>query len=435
MEGFIAAAPVPVQPSAGRAIVAATVGNMLEWYDFTIYAAFAVQISRAFFPAGNELTSLMFGFITFGIGFIARPFGAAMLGAYADRHGRGAALSLTILLMALGTGMIALCPTYASIGPVAPIIVVVARLIQGFSAGGEIGSAVSVLVENAPAERRGFYASFQQLAQGGATMLSGLVALMIALALTPEEVGAWGWRIAFLGGLLIAPVGIYIRRTLADGPLFQASQASRAIDPARAEHTARTVFTRHWRPVLIGMMVVMLWTVAQYITNYMPTFASRELKMSLSNSYFGPFVTGIVLLFCPLVGTLADRFNRKKVMLVGAIGLFCVAYPAFSYLVAHPDLPSLVLVQVSIAVFMLIYTAPASAVLAELFPTSVRATGIALTYSLGVAIFGGFTPANITALISWTGTPVSTAYYLMGAAAVSFVTVLLVTDHTGEELT
>ena len=429
MDSIPAASIEIKRPNPARAIVAATVGNMLEWYDFTIYAAFAVQISRAFFPSGNELTSLLYSFITFGIGFFARPFGAAVLGAYSDRRGRGAALSLTIFLMALGTGMIALCPTYASIGPLAPVIIVLARLIQGFSAGGEIGSAVSVLVENAPAHRRGFFASFQQMAQGGSTMLSGLVALTLALTLTPVQLGDWGWRIAFMIGLLIAPVGIYIRRTLADGEAFSAKAAA-----ARPEHKAWTIARSHWRTVLAGMFVVMLWTVAQYITNYMPTYASRELKMSLSNSYFGPFVTGIILLFCPLVGVLADRFNRRRVMAVGAAGLFCVAYPAFSYLASHPDLPSLIAVQCVIGFFMLIYTAPASAVLAELFPTPVRATGIALTYSFGVALFGGFTPANITALIGFTGTPVAIAFYLMGAAAISFVTVLLVTDRTGQQL-
>jgi len=180
--------------------------------------------------------------------------------------------------------------------------------------------------------------------------------------------------------------------------------------------------------------VVMLWTVAQYIANYFPTFAARELKVSLSQSYLGPLVVGSVLLFCPLVGMLADRYRRKRVMLVGALGMFAVAYPAFSYLISAPTAGHLVTTQIAVAVFMLIYTAPASAVLAELFPTPVRATGISLTYSLGVAIFGGFTPAIITALISWTAQPVSVAFYLMGAALISLVTVLTLQDRTGEVL-
>ena len=415
--------------SVGRAVVAATVGNMLEWYDFTIYAAFAIPISKSFFPADNEVVSLLLSFVTFGLGFVARPFGAAFLGGYADRKGRRNALSLTILLMALGTGIIALCPGYDRIGLAAPIIILGARLIQGFSAGGEIGGAVSTLVEHAPPARRGLYASFQQLSQGGSTMLSGLVAMTIALTLPPADVAAWGWRLAFGVGLLIAPVGLYIRRELEDAPIFTDKAADHP-----AEMPIRLVLRDHWRAVLAGMLVVMLWTVAQYIANYFPTFATRELKVSLSQSYLGPLVVGTVLLFCPLVGALADRFRRKHVMIVGALGLLVVAYPAFAYLIASPSTDRLVATQITVAFFMLIYTAPASAVLAELFPTPVRATGISLTYSLGVAIFGGFTPAIITALIGWTGQPVAVAFYLMGAAFVSLIAVLLLTDHTGEVL-
>ena len=414
--------------SAGRAVIAATVGNMLEWYDFTIYAAFAVPISKSFFPADSEVFSLLLGFVTFGLGFVARPFGAAFLGGYADRRGRRDALSLTILLMAFGTGIIALCPSYDSIGISAPLIILLARLIQGFSAGGEIGGAVSTLVEHAPPERRGLFASFQQMSQGGSTMLSGLVAMTIALALPADAVAAWGWRLAFVVGLLIAPVGLYIRRELEDAPLFKQNISHEQGAPIRI------VLRDHWRAVVTGMLIVMLWTVAQYIANYFPTFAVRELKVSLSQSYLGPLVVGAVLLFCPLVGILSDRYQRKRVMMVGALGLLLVAYPAFSFLIAAPSTERLVTTQIAVAVFMLIYTAPASAVLAELFPTPVRATGISLTYSLGVAVFGGFTPAIITALIGWTAQPVSVAFYLMAAALISLVTVLTLKDRTGEVL-
>lgn len=414
--------------SAGRAVIAATVGNMLEWYDFTIYAAFAVPISKSFFPAHSEVVSLLLGFVTFGLGFVARPFGAAFLGGYADRRGRREALSLTILLMAFGTGIIALCPGYDRIGIAAPLIILLARLIQGFSAGGEIGGAVSTLVEHAPPERRGLFASFQQMSQGGSTLLSGLVAMTIALALPAEAVAEWGWRLAFIVGLLIAPVGLYIRRELEDAPLFKEKISREHGVPIGA------VLRDHWRAVVTGMLIVMLWTVAQYIANYFPTFAVRELKVSLSQSYLGPLTVGAVLLFCPLVGILSDRYRRKRVMMVGALGLLVVAYPAFSFLIAAPSTERLITTQIAVAVFMLIYTAPASAVLAELFPTPVRATGIALTYSLGVAVFGGFTPAIITALIGWTGQPVSVALYLMAAACISLITVLTLQDHTGEVL-
>jgi MHS family proline/betaine transporter-like MFS transporter len=410
-----------------RAAGAATIGNVFESYDFTIYAAFAVPISRSFFPAGNEQTSLFLGFATFGLGFVARPIGAIFLGGHADRHGRRAALILTLLLMALGTGIIACCPTYDRIGIWAPIVIILARLIQGFSAGGEVGGAIAILAEYAPAEHRALYASFQQWSQGGATLMSALVATIIALLLPPRAILAWGWRLAFMVGLLIVPVGLYIRRELEDAPLFKESQ-----------HVSKlpilVVLRNHWLAVLTGMLVVMLWTVAQYIANYFPTFAVRELKVSLFQSYLGLLVVGTVLMFCPVMGIVADRFQRRRVMIFGALGLIIVSYPAFSYVIAAPSVKHLVITQITVATFMLIYTAPASAVLAELFPTAVRATGVALTYSLGVTIFGGFTPAIITALISWTGKPISVAFYLMGAATVSFIAMLMVKDRTGEVL-
>jgi MFS transporter, MHS family, proline/betaine transporter len=413
--------------SVGRAVFAATIGNVLEWYDFTIYAAFAVSISKTFFPTDSEVVSLMLSFATFAIGFVARPFGAAFLGGYADKRGRRDALSLTILLMALGTGIIAVCPGYATIGMAAPAIIVLARLIQGFSAGGEIGGAISTLVEYAPPEKRGRYASLTQMSIGGATFLSGLVALVISWAMTPEALQDWGWRLAFVVGLTIAPVGLYIRRELEDAPLFKSAKHAE-------EMPALLVLRDHWKTVLTGMLVVMLWTVAQYITNYFPTFAVRELKVSLSQSYLGPLVFGTVMFFCPLVGMLSDRFSRKSVMVFGAVGLLTVAYPAFSYLIAAPSTERVVITQIGVAVFLLIYTAPAAAVLAELFPTVVRATGVSISFSLGVSIFGGFTPLILTALISWTKQPISVAFYLMGAATISLITIILLKDRTGEIL-
>jgi MFS transporter, MHS family, proline/betaine transporter len=413
--------------SVGRAVFAATIGNVLEWYDFTIYAAFAVSISKTFFPTDNEAVSLMLSFATFAIGFVARPFGAAFLGGYADRHGRRDALSLTIFLMALGTGIIAVCPGYASIGIAAPAIMVLARLIQGFSAGGEIGGAISTLVEYAPAERRGLYASFTQMSIGGATFLSGLVAFAMSLAMTPETLWDWGWRLAFVVGLTIAPVGLYIRRELEDAPLYKSAKHA-------DEMPVLVVLRDHWKAVLTGMLVVMLWTVAQYITNYFPTFAVHELKVPLSQSYLGPLVFGTVMFLCPLIGMLADRFSGKSVMVFGALGLSAVAYPAFSYLIAAPSTGRVVITQVGVAVFLLIYTAPAAAVLAELFPTAVRATGISISFSLGVTIFGGFTPLIVTALINWTKQPISVAFYLMGAATISLITMILLKDRTGEVL-
>lgn len=416
-------------PSIGKVVAAASAGNMLEFYDFVIYTAFAAQISKVYFPADNHVVSLMLSFLTFGLGFLARPVGAVILGGYADRRGRGKALSLTILLMALGTGIIAFCPGYDTIGVAAPILVLTGRLIQGFSAGGETGCAVSTLVEYAPPQRRAFFAAFQQATQGMNILLSGSVSTAIVLVLTPEQVTSWGWRLAFSLGLLIVPVGVYIRRNVEDSPIFRQASQERPRDTPIA-----AVVRGHWQAVLQGMLVVMLWTISTYITLYSPTFAARELHLPASESYLGSVVVGLILMLSPLVGGLADRFQRRRVMMAGAAGLLLIAYPAFSVLVAEPTATHLVVVQAAIAACMLVYSAPASALLAELFPTRIRATGVSVTYSVGVVLFGGFTPVLLTALIGWTGQPVSIAYYLMGAAAISFLAVLTSKDRTGDVL-
>ena len=416
-------------PSPLRVIVAATIGNMLEWYDFVIYAAFAIPISKCFFPAGDDNVSLLLSFLTFGLGFVARPFGAIVLGGYADRRGRSKALGLTILLMALGTSIIALCPSYQRIGLVAPIVVLVARLIQGFSAGGAIGGTISMLVESAPPGRRGLYASFQQLSQGAQIMLAGMVPLTLSLVLPAEAITAWGWRLAFAVGLLIVPVGLYIRRAIDEAPIFNATVLDRPAAPSIG-----IVLRHHWQAVLTGIFIVMLWTISQYVIYSFPVFAQNQLHVPLSQSYVGSVVVGAVWLLCPLVGILADRFQRKRVMMVGGLGMLCVAYPAYAFLIEAPGVDRLMTTQIALMVFFLIYSTPASAVLAELFPTSMRATGISLTYSLGVTIFGGFTPAIVTALVGWTGRPISVAYYLMGAACVSSIAVFTMRDRTGDAL-
>jgi MHS family proline/betaine transporter-like MFS transporter len=249
---------------------------------------------------------------------------------------------------------------------------------------------------------------------------------------------AWGWRLAFAFGLLIVPVGLYIRRELEDAPVFKkALSAELAIEQKthKTEVPIWVVLRDHWGSVLTGMLVVMLWTSSTYITNYFPTFAQVHLKVSLSSSYISPVVVGTILMFCPLIGALADRYQRRRVMAVGALGLLVIAYPAFSFLIASPSPQHLVMTQIVFAFFMLIYTAPASTVLAELFPTEIRATGISISYSLGVATFGGFTPMILTALINETGAPVSVAYYLMGTSVISLITVLCLKDRSKDDLT
>ena len=247
-----------------RAIIATVIGNGLEWFDFTVYSFFAVIIAKLFFPTGNELSSLLLAVATFGVGFFMRPVGGIILGVYADRVGRKAALTLTILLMALGTAIIGLAPTYQSIGLWAPALIVLARLIQGFSAGGEVGGATAFLIEHAPDAERGAYASWQQASQGISFMLGAAMGALVTNGLDQAQIDAWGWRIPFLFGLLIGPVGMYIRSHLEEPPEFEARQAERRASKVKFSPLSQ-VLRDHPREVLAGLGVTILWTVLSLI--------------------------------------------------------------------------------------------------------------------------------------------------------------------------
>jgi MFS transporter, MHS family, proline/betaine transporter len=421
------AGPLP-HASIARIIAASSIGNMLEWYDFILYAIFAVPISHAFFPAKNDFTSLMEAFITFGVGFLARPFGAILLGVYADRAGRRSALTITFLLMALSTMVIALCPTTAKIGIAAPILLVSARLIQGISAGGEIGGAIALLVEHAPVSRRALYVAFQQMGQGGAILLCGLLATIVTTCFSKSQVNEWAWRIPFLFGIVIAPVGFYIRRHVPEPKLFvEYRQAARDL-PVRA------IFTEYWKPLLIGVGAVIAGTVGSYAILYMPTYALTVLKVPQAHAFVSLILVGVVVMLCSPSGILADWFGRKPVMLVAAIGLILYPYPAFRYLTTHPNVATLIAVQVGMGILLSIYTGAAGVFLAELFPTTVRSTGGGLAYGLSVTIFGGFTPYIVSALGNYTGSKLAVAFWLMASAAMSVLSLLVSRDRSLQAL-
>lgn len=409
-----------------KAIAAATVGNLLEIYDFIAYGMFAVPISKTFFPAENDFVALVLTFLTFGMGFLARPLGALVIGGYADRHGRKGALSMTILMMAGGTAVIAFCPGYQSIGIAAPVLVTVGRILQGFSAGGEVGGAIATLMENAPEKRRGFYSALQQMSQGSAVMTTGIVGVAMTQLYTQDDIMSGFWRIAFIFGLLIAPVGFYIRWSIDETPEFLAIKKQAHRPPLRK------LVVDHFGSIVLGIMVMVLWTIATYISNYFTTYAVREIHLSLEQSYIGQICYGITMLIaCPLSGRLSDHIGRLLCLQFGSLGLGAVAYPTFWYLIHNPSLPSLCIAQVTIAVFLALYASTASTVLGELFPTEVRATGVSLSYSFGVTIFGGFTPAIVTALLSYTGDKLAIAYYLIGAVLFSAIPILVMRRRQG----
>jgi len=395
------------------AIVAISIGNALEWFDIVIYGFLAATISKLFFPAGNETVSLLITLGTFGVTFVMRPVGAFALGAYADRAGRKKALTLSIAMMLLGTLMIASAPTYAQIGIAAPMIVIAARLIQGFAAGGEFGSATALLAEQ-DARRRGYFASWQFASQGLTTLLAAGFGFGINYFLTPEQLMAWGWRIPFVFGLLIGPVGLYIRRNLEESAEFVRS--------APVKTPVRTALFDEGGRVLTALGLIVLATILAYTGLFMPTFAVKQLGLPASTAFVGTVVLGVVqFALVPYFGALSDRLGRVRIMAAAAVIQLVLVVPAFAFLVQNPSASSLVLVQLALGLVATAYWGPISAAMSDLFASRTRGTGLSISYSCGVAIFGGFAPFISAWLIGASGSKIAPAYYVLFGAAVSLL--------------
>ena len=401
----------PQRTRQWNAVIAASIGNALEWFDFVVYGFFAITIARLFFPAADEGTSLLVALATFGVTYFMRPLGAIVLGDYADRQGRKAAFSLSIVLMTLGTGIIALAPTYAAMGVWAPILIVLARCIQGFSAGGEFGAATAFLAEQHP-ERRGFFASWQFASQGLTTVLATGFGAVLAGALSVEQLDSWGWRIPFLFGLLIGPVGYYLRSHVEETAEFRSTHVRRA--------PLREAFLEGKKRLLISFGAVVLCTVAMYTILFLPTYAVRQLGLPASGSFLATLLNGsLQMVLIPVVGAWSDRHGRLPLTFCSAFALLVGIYPLFAWLAAAPTLGNLLIFQAVIGVLAAGYMGALPALMAELFPTSMRTTGLSVAYSCGVAMFGGFAPAINAWLIEATGNSLAPSFYLMAAALIS----------------
>jgi MHS family proline/betaine transporter-like MFS transporter len=395
-----------------RAVSAAVLGNLLEWYDFAVYGYLALIIAANFFPRSDELTALLSTFAAFGVGFVVRPLGGILVGRLGDVKGRKAALTLTIFLMAAGTVLIGLLPTYQSIGLWAPALLVLARLMQGFAAGGEWGGATAFIVEWAPENRRGLFGSFQQSSVAGGLLLGSGVTALLSSLLAPEQMEAWGWRVPFLLGGILAPVGIYMRRNIDETPAFR---RVRDQSPAHSNSSSPAALAAR----AFGFTV--LWTTAYYmLLTYMPTFTQKHVGLSRTEALWSNTLALLVLvLLAPAFGSLSDRIGRKPLLLLCCAGLALLSYPLFQLMLSHSTLGTVVGVQALFALLIASFSGPGPAAIAEIFPTHMRSTWMSAGYSLAVAIFGGFAPFAATWLIARTGSPLSPTWYLIAAAIVS----------------
>lgn len=429
MAGMTKAAAPVVGDSAGAlagAVIRVTSGNFLEMYDFMIYAYYATYIGHAFFPNKSDFASLMLSLGTFGAGFLMRPLGAIVLGAYIDHYGRRRGLILTLTMMAIGLLLVAVTPSYATIGIAAPIIVVVGRLIQGVSAGVELGGVSVYLAEIAPPGRQGFFCAWQSASQQVAVAVAATIGVILSLLLTPAEMESWGWRIPLLLGCLIVPFLFLLRRSLQETAAF-----------ARRKHPAfRTIFTsvaRHWQVVLLGMMLITLTTVSFYlITAYTPTFGRHVLNLSIIDAMIVTLCIAVSnFIWLPIGGHLSDRIGRRPILIAITVLALISAYPVMLWLTHNTSFGHLLIAELWLSFIFGMYNGAAVPFLAELMPEAVRTSGFSLAYSLATAIFGGFTPAICTALIHSTGDRAMPGLWLSAAALLGLIATVLATGfHT-----
>jgi MHS family proline/betaine transporter-like MFS transporter len=414
--------------SARRAILAAGIGNVLEYYDFGIYGFLATVIARKFFPGTDATAALLATFAAFGVGFLARPVGGIVLGRLGDIAGRKSALVLTIVLMAVGTAGIGLIPEYAAIGVIAPVLLVLCRILQGLSAGGEWGNATAFIVEWSPDGKRGYLGSYSQASVVGGVLVASGVAALLHSVFSDAAIDAWAWRLPFLVGAVLLPVGLWLRLGIEETPRFRAEQAGHTSGLA----DLGTPF---------GMMAkafgfTILWTVAYYVMlTYLPTFTQKYAGLSPTAALWSNTVALVVLAAAiPVMGALSDRIGRKPLLLFCCIGFVVLAYPGFLLMLSGLPFYGVALVQIGFNLVISTFSGPGPAALVELFPTRSRTSLMSVSYALAVAIFGGFAPFIATWLIQATGTPIAPTYYLIVSGLVSAATIFTFKETAFERL-
>ncbi len=416
----------------GKAVAAVVLGNALEFYDFITYSLFAKQIGDAYFPSVNPTASLLSSLLVFWVGFFTRPLGAVVLGGYADRAGRKPAMLLTIALMAVGMLMLAATPRFATIGWAAPAIVITGRLIQGFALGGEVGPTTAYLIEAAPASRRGLFASWQPASQGLAQLFAGLIGLPLAAVLGGGAMRDWGWRVPFLVGVAVVPVGLFIRQAL---PETVGARETSEAPAASLVAVLRRLGTDHARTLVLGTLMIMASTIATYVGINMATYASVTLGLSLRTSTGTTLALGATsVVFSLAGGWLADRVGRRPLMLVPRVLLALVAVPAFAWVVHAPGAVSVLGATVVVSVLTGLAGAGSIVGIPEALPRAVRSAGLAISYALSVTLFGGSTQWVVNKLIVATGDRLAPAYYLAATGAIGAVAAFLMPETRGRDL-
>ncbi len=419
------AVPRVEETSIRRAIVGASVGNTVEWFDFAVYGYLAVTLGAVFFPSEDPTISLLSSFAVFGVAFVMRPLGGLFFGPLGDRIGRQRTLATVIILMSISTFVIALLPGYATIGIWAPILLVLARLLQGFSAGGEFGGASAFIAEYSPDNRRGFLVSWLEFSTLIGFILGSTSVLVLSSVLSEEALTSWGWRIPFLIAGPLGLIGLYIRLRLDDTPEFRALESAGEVSQSPFKETV----TQNWKPILQVAGLVIIQNAGFYIVlTYMQTYITEQLGFSTTSASLSTVLTLLVgMVLIPPLGALSDRVGRKPVLMASCVGFVVLTYPLFLLLNAG-NLAGAIAAHVALGALLAVYLSTTIAALTELFPTRVRYGGFSIGYNISVAIFGGAAPFLATYLISVTGNPLSPAFYLIAAAIATAVTLLTIKE-------
>ena len=414
-----------------RHVAAAVAGNALEFYDFTTYSFFSASIGQAFFPSGHgglsqtEYGSLMLSLGTFGAGFLLRPLGGLLIGHYADRVGRRPAMLISFSLMGFAILALAFIPSYSAIGLAAPLLAIAARMTQGFALGGEVGPTTAYLVESAPVNLRGLYASWQSASQSLAAMTGGTVGFLLALTLSSGDLKVWGWRIAFALGAMTLPFGLYIRASLPE-----TLHAPDHLPEYELQGTGLLQIVRdHARPILLGLMILTGGTVATYVLNYMTTFAQTNLKMAASPSFAATLVNGLVGLIASLAGGwLSDVFGRRWLMIVPRVLFFVAAYPVFVLIVDQRSTIALLAGTAVLSILLNVSTGAFYVGFTELLPKRVRGVVFATVYATAISVFGGTTQIFVAWLMHVTGNNLAMSWYLMFATAICLIAMFMMEE-------
>lgn len=415
-----------------KAIIAGAIGNALEWFDYALYGYFATIISANFFPTSDPIVSLMMTFLVFGLGFVARPIGGFIFGHYADRLGRREALALTVILMGGSTMVMGLLPTYAQVGVAAPIILTFLRLLQGVAAGGEWGSCVSFLAEYSKPGNRAFIVSWSQVSVAIGLLMGALWGMFLSFVLSQQDLYAWGWRIAFWFGIVVALVGYYIRKGVEETPVFQEKAESAAL----SKTPLKEVFRDYKKELITVFFLVGGGNVAYWlILNFMSTYISRFLKLPMTTGFsLNALILVAFMIGMPISGYLADKYGRKPTIIAGSAAVTFLSYPLFQFLSQAKSYGEMAVIVFVLSLLFTVYIAPMTVGISELFPTRVRCSGFAIAYQMATAVFGGTVMLIVTWLIKITGNVLMVPIYMSAVMFLSFLSSVFLFPETKNKL-